>query len=553
MNETIGNNTTSGRVVNVSGIATVIAVILGAFVTISTLYGIHRFYTPIPYWDEWDGYLGFYITSLESGGFHNWWANHMEHRIVTSRALFWLDLRFFHGNHILLFATILTTLAAIVFTISRQSREVPRAWSVSLGLAFAFAWVQREVLVWGFETQVVAAYFFSILACALFCRFEKSALIRFVTAYSAAALAEFSMANGLGVYALLFGATLLARRPLIEKITTAIVGVVMIAVYFIGYVPPELPAASADHGLLFKGAFVSLFMANPLAMVGLSVPICVVIGAVTLSAAVAVSLRIYVKKEATPYRTFLICIYVSVLLSALAVTKGRSAGGLMGAVAGRYTTGPLIAWWVLALLLFDYLRNRAARSAVMLISVALATGVAFGQRLILDDFGYLYSWKLAVLSNRIGMERKDLTAQIFPQDPERAPRFESRTAYASTHHIGYYSQQWLRDAGQVKFDPAKVESGWCTGMFENAKNDGEGIIAGGWAASRAGSDALIVLTASDGETIGYGVTGMRRDDVRQAVPGSPKLPGWVAFAKAGTSPADAYVYANERFCKLRRP
>ncbi|PYE21319.1 hypothetical protein C7410_115162 [Paraburkholderia silvatlantica] len=523
-----------------SRIASPLAVVLGALVALSTIYGVYNFYSPVPFWDEWDGYVGFYRTAVECRCFSPWWVNHVEHRVITSRLLFWLDIRYFSGNHVFLFAAILSMLAGIVAIISTASRTY-KAWTVGVGVALMFAWVQREILTWGFETQVVAAYFFTVAACAIFCRFDWPASRRFVLAYAVAILAEFSMANGMGVYAVLFGATVFARRPTTEKISTAILGAALIAVYFIGYIPvPEAPGAIG--GVLSKAAFISLFMANPLALVGVPLWICIAIGAATLIAAVAVSVDIYRKREATPYRTLLVCVYVFVLLSAVAVTKGRSGGGFGAALASRYATGPLLGWWVLALLLIDYLRP--ARNAVMAVFVILAAVVSIGQRSAIGDNGYLYGWKLAVLSNRIGLENMDLVSQIFPQDPVRRARFEGNTAYASTHHIAIYGEQWLRDAGQVKFDPAKLEAGWCNGTLETAK-DGS---ASGWVASPEGDNALIVLTDDADRTIGYGVTGIPREDVRSAVPGAPGLPGWQGIA--AEKAARAYVYANERFCKL---
>src|SRR5687767_513075 len=55
------------------------------------LVGGTRHYSPVPFWDMWDSYLGFF-GSTRDGGFGVWWAQHNEHRIVFSKVLFWLDL-----------------------------------------------------------------------------------------------------------------------------------------------------------------------------------------------------------------------------------------------------------------------------------------------------------------------------------------------------------------------------------------------------------------------------------------------------------------------------
>lgn len=531
--------------------AIALTVLLGILVASSTTYGVHRFYSSIPFWDEWDGYIGFYRQVSETGSFHWWIAQHNEHRILTSRLLFWLDIHYFSGAHILLLGAILAFLAGIVALVTAASKNVSKAWVIGSGAMLMFSWTQHELLTWGFEVQVVASFFFIALACFFFCQFRWSTGVRFTAAYGAAILAEFSMANGLGAYAIFLGAAFFARRPTSEKVATAIFGSILTAVYFIGYVSPGTvdPVAGMD-GITEKLQFFALVMANPLAVAGLPVLACIVVGAATTVVGVVIAWRIYWTRTATPYRTFLVCLFVFALLSALAVTKGRAMGGLGLALASRYATGPLIGWWVLALLAFDYFSRPIAKSTVICLSLILGAAVAAGQPAIMADNGYLYKWKLAVLSNRIGVKRKDLTSQIFPQDPGRAERFESNAEYAATHHIAVYSEQWLRDASQVKFDPSKLETGWCAGNLESVKSDAQDPTASGWAASPAGDDALIVLTDAQGQTVGYGVTGIAREDVSKAVPGAPKLPGWNGFAQPGKRVANGYVYANERFCKL---
>jgi hypothetical protein len=38
---------------------------LALAIVATTLYGGYRFYSPIPYWDQWDGYIGFFRTLQE--------------------------------------------------------------------------------------------------------------------------------------------------------------------------------------------------------------------------------------------------------------------------------------------------------------------------------------------------------------------------------------------------------------------------------------------------------------------------------------------------------
>ena len=61
------------------------------------IYGGIQLYSPIPFYDMWDAYLNFYVQ-VNQGDIAYWWSQHNEHRIVLSRILFWIDIRFFQGR-----------------------------------------------------------------------------------------------------------------------------------------------------------------------------------------------------------------------------------------------------------------------------------------------------------------------------------------------------------------------------------------------------------------------------------------------------------------------
>jgi hypothetical protein len=63
-------------------------------------------------------------------------------------------------------------------------------------------------------------------------------------------------------------------------------------------------------------------------------------------------------------------------------------------------------------------------------------------------------------------------------------------------------------------------------------------------------EILVVLAEESGKTVGYGVTGTRRPDVTDLVPGKPRKAGWTAFATQPVSNASAYAYISGKFCKL---
>lgn len=534
--------------------------LLGIAMFASTLYGVAHFYSPIPWWDEWDGYIGFYknITTGWAGG---WWVNHMEHRIVTSRILYWLDINWFGGQHVFLFAAELTMPFVIAVTIWREyargrATKAPVAWVVGLPFAFLFSWLQSEVFKWGFETQVIAAYMFALISAAQFSRIEEPRGRPMLWALVFAALAEISMGNGLLAFPMLFALCVVCRRPIRE--IGAVVGawIVTWAIYFFNYSVPAIshPPTTAFVRAKTFAEFFFVFLGNPFAaLTHNSVPICIAIGATTFAFACWISIDLYRTKQFTPYRAFLIGGYGFVVLSALAAMSGRAYFGPEAGMASRYTTGPLLSWALLALLAFDVARSKSMRMVTIVASAILATSIAPVQRHVRDDNAYLYDWKLAILAHKIGADRPELDALLFPA--EAHDHFSDLATFAERNHVALYGKGWLRDAGEIQYDATKRDDSVCQGSFDSIGSDKTGPILKGWAVSKPVSreDILVVLADDSGKTVGYGVTGAVRPDVAESIPGKPRKAGWTAFSSQPVATVAAYAYVSSKFCKLSGP
>jgi hypothetical protein len=157
--------------------------LLGVFVFGSSAFifillailGTIRSYSPVPFWDMWDGFLQFYLK-VSSGDWGAWWVGHNEHRIVLSRLFFWLDLRFFGGtgwfslSATYLLIVVVGAFIALIWheqTGSLQGRNLLTGsdnsrrfsdWYVLLFLmAWIFSWSQYENLTWAFQDQFVLA------------------------------------------------------------------------------------------------------------------------------------------------------------------------------------------------------------------------------------------------------------------------------------------------------------------------------------------------------------------------------------------------------------
>lgn len=92
--------------------STALPILAALFFAGSTIAGAVRWFSPVPYWDMWDGYVAFFLD-VSKGDWSQFFAQANEHRIVFSKNLFWLDMRYFGGQSRLLIASNVALLIAL--------------------------------------------------------------------------------------------------------------------------------------------------------------------------------------------------------------------------------------------------------------------------------------------------------------------------------------------------------------------------------------------------------------------------------------------------------
>jgi hypothetical protein len=113
--------------------------------------GTVRNYSPVPWLDMWDDYIGFYLR-LHAGDWGAWWAQHNEHRIVLARMFFWVDVACFHGNGIFslvviyIFALAVGALFAEIWREQSQGQDLYILFFVE---AWIFSWTQKQNVFFG--------------------------------------------------------------------------------------------------------------------------------------------------------------------------------------------------------------------------------------------------------------------------------------------------------------------------------------------------------------------------------------------------------------------
>ncbi|WP_321913594.1 hypothetical protein [Paraburkholderia sp. J11-2] len=519
-------------------------------VIITTFYGVWRFYSPIPFWDQWNGSIGLYVK-IREGDWGALWAQHNEHRIVFSRLLFLLDYWVFGGVNIF---TVFCNMALLALTgwTMWSAGDDNRVWRASVVGALMFSWVQNENMTWGFESQCIAVNLFAFLAFRQLARAERRVLHMW-PALLFCALSTVSMGNGFSSFFVAAIQLFLFRRPLKECFIMIAGGIVASAVYFWHYTPYVLPPASGSAVSFAPLKYFAIFVGNPFFWVhGSNLLITALIGIALLSVGAASILYLFFTRQVTPYRSFLIACYGFTVASALAASHSRWMLGLDSATASRYTTPTLMGYAALALLMFDIARSSRWRTAVIGMSTVALLALATTQlAAIRSDNSGLFSRKLALLGQKIGIDHPGYDAVIYPAPLHDL--FAQLATDANAYQIGPWSKGWLHDAGLVQFDPSRIDPSLCRGTFDTNPKDEVAYRATGWVvADKYQSGDVLVLITQDGKTVGYGVSGLPREDVRKVVPGAPLDTGWIGFSRVGES-TQAFAYLGGKFCPLGAP
>lgn len=535
----------------------VVLFLVGLAVFCTTVYGIVRSFSPLPYSDQWIGGLGL-LRSIEDGNYRVWWSQHMEHRIVLSRILFWLDAEWFGGRNVflLLMAVVIQFGTLIVFYRQfRKGRALSSRLAVlGISLALLFSWVQNENFVWAFQSQFVAIYLFAIAAYSAFTIGMEDGRHRLKgigLALGCALLATLSMGNGLMVFALLSFQCVVARRPWKELAVVVVVGGIVGALYLHGFVRPDVSTLSLTASEIAKAVpyFFLSFLGAPVYFLTLSTVAAALSGFVVLAVMTVVSISLFRKREVTPYRAFLITGYAFIVVTGLAAASSRYGLGLGQAVVSRYGTPIFISWVCAVLLLLDVSKSGARKNLVAGLSLALAVWVGQYQFNVTRVLPELHERDLAVLAMKVGADRPERIKDIF--FPQHRDFLLETAAYAAATNFGPYASGWLHDAGLVVFNPAKLRPEVCRGSFDRTDSVGDGFESHGWAYSIKNPEdkLLVVLVGPANETIGYGVTGGLRPDV-QAATAAGMTSGWLGFPTASTKPVQAYAYVRGGFCPL---
>ena len=521
------------------------AAVAAVFVALAVA-GALRSFSPVPHWDMWDGYLGFY-TKLAGGDTGAWWAQHNEHRILLTRLFFWLDLTLFQGRGVLLIVVnyLLVACTCALFVQMARARGGPSTrWLAGFLVAWLFLWIQQNNLTWGFQIQFILAQLLPLCGFLAVHRAARGEPGAFGWALAFGVLSIGTMANGVLALPLMTVQALISGLDRRRCTVLALASVACVALYFHDY------AAPGGHGSLGRTLletpwellrFTLLYLGSPFGLLAgnlrRGIPLGIATGAVLIAASVVAALRLLPARREETLRVALVAFLVYIGGTAFGTAGGRTAFGIEQALSSRYTTPALMAWAALLLLWLPRGGPRTPRGRRALVagcSVLLLPMAEVQVAALKPRHPAAFERAIGALALELGVRDPARIGRIFP-DADWA------LAIAATpreRHWSVFGLAPYRDAHRAIGHPAvtPAQPGHpCRGGIEDTEAiEGEPgyLRVRGWLVDVAAGTAPASGTLVDARGVVRGVvlTGDRSPD--SADPSGPARAGFVGYVQA---------------------
>ncbi|SEM34031.1 hypothetical protein SAMN02800694_0706 [Luteibacter sp. UNCMF331Sha3.1] len=407
---------------------------LSTLMVLLSIVGIVRAYSPVPYWDMWDGYVGFFLRA-SSEGWSALFEAHNEHRLILARLLFYPDIAWFGGMGILPLVANVALAGGVAFSLCRAALTLTTEGSpptrhaiVALIVGMAFFWSQRENFTWAFQTQFFLAEALPLFAFQLAASGASAKRAGNLPAMGTACafLAIGAMANGILVFPLLLflGACIgLGRRWLFG---TGLITIATIALFLRAFrggqthVPMLLVLQDRPFEVLH---FVLRYLGSPLyfalGAAPPAIPSAEVSGAVLLVGACWLVPAAWRERRSRPLRIAMLAVVSYVVASALGTALGRLPiqYGLAGALVSRYSSLAMLAWLALVVAASPGLAAGLSRARVpALICAVLLAMLPWQLRAARSQASITWNRELAGLALATGTNDPEAISAVYPRE-----------------------------------------------------------------------------------------------------------------------------------------
>lgn len=534
---------------------------------ILTVWGVLIFFTPVPWMDMWNGYLGFYVRAVEGDG-SVWLAQHNEHRIFLSRILFFIDQSVFGGRAPFLVLCNVALAVAAAFMFRELIKDLfPDHRRIAVDALFAIvailclSWVQHENFRWEFQSQFFLAQSLPLLALLLAARAkarlqvgEPGASACFLGSLATGVASALAMANGVFALAIVAALCFLAKAP--RSWTMAALGtfVLTIILYLRDYQSPpghSSPIASIIEHPMGVAAYVLTYLGSPLVHLADATPVAVAMfgGAAVVAGALYFFWGEVRLAERSPTRLALLGFLAYIGLTASITALGRVDFGLQQATASRYATPALMAWAALVLLCAERWRLDVKPVTTSLALGGIAAFFLPAQLLALNgQTAIKFQRNVAALAVELGVRDPAAYAPVLPF-------YLPAVDLAPVHDLSVFGTPQLMDAGLELGDPARMRgTGECTAhldQIERRFQDSAVYFVRGWyvGPGRDRGFSAMRFIDQDGVITGFAIIGGQRPDVAAAYGKHAARSGFEGFIFAGPNSGPVTISPRSGGCE----
>ena len=539
------------------------------FFFLTTAYGTFLHYSPVPFMDEWDAYLDFYMR-VASGDISAWWSQHNEHRFIFSRIFFWTDMSIFDGKMMfLLIANILLALGlfACFFLIIKTLFPVKndkhiRYILIGITAVLTFSWVQHENFAWGINIHFFAAYLFPMIAfCLLAASKIKDSVILFIMAVLAGIISAGTMANGVLSLPLLALLSIILGLSRFKISCLVVLSGLIIYLYFFSYHSPGGHGAVLDTFInqpMYAVKYIMTYLGGPLYYLSgtRSYFLAQIAGIFIIASSIYFTYRTLNSSHSNkPFLLALLALLIYVEGTAFITSGGRLIFGIQQSLAGRYMTPALLSWCVLIILYAHYFYKQLF-SSLWKISILGLIPLLFLPyqlfRVFSDPGNYLFERKVASLALELGVRDEQKIQLVYPF----ADRVISIANKAKEQNLSIFGDKQIQDANQLINKLVQDDSQrTCLGNLDEAtiiKTDSNYALIRGWIFEKTKQKApeFLMVLNQQSIVVGYAITGMQCPDVKAAISPHAEHSGFVGYILLKNANDNLTLVGKNPSCKL---
>lgn len=528
---------------------------MGGMILVLSVIGTVNSFTPVPYWDSWNGELEF-IMRVRDGDHSLWLAQHNEHRIFLARVLFFADHQLFGGQAFFLFfcniafaasaAIVLGVLARKHLASSHRSSFLA---ALALVLGLSVSWIQSENLTWSFQNQFFLSQLVPLLSffSLSYASTERHSSIKTDAAFWAAAILGIlslgTMANGVLALPLLIIQAVLMRMDSKRLATLITVTMICLPIYFNDYQSTNTHGSAS--GLLYHPLsvldFLIIYLGSPISHItsaGGNVVVARLFGTLFIAAAIWQLLTFLRTKRNVDTRAALLTFIAYIGLTAAITALGRFEFGPEYALTGRYTTPTLLGWAAISILIIGDVSERRDWTKHVANGLALLalSGLTLNQLSALSPKDqFRFERMVMALAVELDVKDDELTRQIIPLE---APFMRDIATAVATRKMSAFSSPLLAgrqdQLGQSAFSRPRAESAACVGHIDSIAPlpaDATFARVEGWLHSPRLSNKMesVRFIDGDGDIAGFAIYGKPRPDVETVIAAGIERAGFVGY------------------------